>query len=60
MHSEHDDHMTLINDLRTTTRRSSDLRKHSADVFAEAEDHTVQITRRCGAEHHTEKSRNDG
>ncbi|WP_233195446.1 hypothetical protein [Cryobacterium sp. M91] len=52
--------MTLINDLRTTTRRSSDLRKHSADVFAEAEDHTVQITRRCGAEHQTEKSRNDG
>ncbi|WP_105034532.1 prevent-host-death protein [Cryobacterium aureum] len=40
--------MTLINDLRTTTRRSSDLSKHSADVFAEAEDHTVQITRRDG------------
>ena len=40
--------MTLINELRTTTRRSSDLSKHSADVFAEAEDHTVQITRRDG------------
>jgi hypothetical protein len=40
--------MTLINDSRTTTRRSSDLSKHSADVFAEAEDHTVQITRRDG------------
>ncbi|NJI60401.1 prevent-host-death protein [Microbacterium oxydans] len=40
--------MTILNDLRTTTRRSSDLSKHSADVFAEAEDHTVQITRRDG------------
>lgn len=40
--------MTLINDFRTTTRRSSDLSKHSADVFAEAEDHAVQITRRDG------------
>ena len=40
--------MTLINEPRTTTRRSSDLSKHSADVFAEAEDHTVQITRRDG------------
>jgi dsDNA-binding SOS-regulon protein len=40
--------MSLMNDLGTTTRRSSDLSKHSADVFAEAEDHTVQITRRDG------------
>ena len=40
--------MTLINDTRATTRRSSDLSKHSAAVFAEAEDHTVQITRRDG------------
>lgn len=40
--------MTMINQVRTTTRRSSDLSKHSADVFAEAEDHTVQITRRDG------------
>jgi len=40
--------MTLINELRTTTRRSSDLSKHSADVFAEAEVHTVRITRRDG------------
>lgn len=40
--------MTLINDLRTTTRRSSDLSKRSADVFAEAEGHAVQITRRDG------------
>ena len=40
--------MTLINDFRTSTRRSSDLSKHSAEVFAEAEDHTVQITRRDG------------
>lgn len=40
--------MTLLRDSRTTTRRSSDLSKHSADVFAEAEEHTVQITRRDG------------
>ncbi|MEV7618873.1 prevent-host-death protein [Microbacterium sp. NPDC089321] len=40
--------MTLINDHRTTTRRSSELSKRSADVFAEAEDHVVQITRRDG------------
>lgn len=40
--------MTLINGFRTTSRRSSDLSKHSADVFAEAEDHAVQITRRDG------------
>lgn len=40
--------MTLINDPRITTRRSSDLSKHSADVFAEAEDHAVRITRRDG------------
>lgn len=40
--------MTLINESRTTTRRSSDLSKHSAAVFAEAEDHAVQITRRDG------------
>ena len=32
--------------LRTTTRRSSDLSKHSAEVFAEAEDHPVTVTRR--------------
>ncbi|MGO2745977.1 prevent-host-death protein [Microbacterium sp.] len=40
--------MTLLNDVRTTTRRSSDLSKHSADVFAEAEEHPVQVTRRDG------------
>lgn len=40
--------MTLTSDIRATTRRSSDLSKHSADVFAEAEEHTVQITRRDG------------
>ncbi len=33
---------------RTTTRRSSDLSKHSAEVFAEAEDHPVTVTRRDG------------
>jgi len=40
--------MALINDFLTSTRRSSDLSMHSADVFAEAEDHAVQITRRDG------------
>lgn len=40
--------MSLLHDGRTTTRRSSDLSKHSADVFAEAEEHPVQITRRDG------------
>lgn len=40
--------MFLLHDVRTTTRRSSDLSKHSADVFAEAEDHPVRITRRDG------------
>lgn len=34
--------------LHTTTRRSSDLSKHSAEVFAEAEDHPVTVTRRDG------------
>ena len=34
--------------LRTTTRRSSDLSKRSAEVFAEAEDHPVTVTRRDG------------
>lgn len=29
-------------------RRSSDLSKHSAEVFAEAEDHPVTVTRRDG------------
>lgn len=32
-----------------TTRRSSDLSKHCAEVFAEAEDHPVTVTRRDGA-----------
>lgn len=34
--------------FRTSTRRSSDLSKHSAEVFAEAEDHPVTVTRRDG------------
>ena len=34
--------------FRTTTRRSSDLSKHSAEVFTEAEDHPVTVTRRDG------------
>ncbi|WP_406285331.1 prevent-host-death protein [Streptomyces sp. NBC_00209] len=38
--------MTLIS---ATTRRSSDLSKHSAEVFAEAENHPVTVTRRDGA-----------
>ncbi|MHC6220500.1 type II toxin-antitoxin system Phd/YefM family antitoxin [Arthrobacter sp. MMS24-S77] len=32
----------------SATRRSSDLSKHSAEVFAEAEDHPVTVTRRDG------------
>lgn len=40
--------MALISDVRATTRRSSDLSKHSADVFAEAEEHPVRVTRRDG------------
>ena len=40
--------MSLLSDFGTTTRRSSDLSKHSADVFAEAEDHPVKVTRRDG------------
>ena len=35
-------------DMPAATRRSSDLSKHSADVFAEAEDHPVTVTRRDG------------
>ncbi len=34
--------------LPAATRRSSDLSKHSAEVFAEAEDHPVTVTRRDG------------
>jgi PHD/YefM family antitoxin component YafN of YafNO toxin-antitoxin module len=37
-----------LHDLRTTTRRSSDLSKHPAKIFAEAEEHPVQVTRRDG------------
>ena len=37
-----------IADLPARTRRSSDLSKHSAAVFAEAEDHPVTVTRRDG------------
>lgn len=40
--------MTIAADLPTRTRRSSDLSKHSAEVFAEAEDHPVTVTRRDG------------
>ncbi|MFD4366516.1 prevent-host-death protein [Rhodococcus sp. NPDC058521] len=40
--------MTMAADLPVATRRSSDLSKHSAEVFAEAEDHPVTVTRRDG------------
>jgi hypothetical protein len=46
--SEYDELMTLINEPRMVTRQSSDLSRHSADVFADAEDGAVQITRRDG------------
>lgn len=38
--------MSLAVDVPLATRRSSDLSKHSAEVFAEAEDHPVTVTRR--------------
>ncbi|MEC4020014.1 prevent-host-death protein [Streptomyces sp. H27-D2] len=40
--------MTIAAGLPVATRRSSDLSKHSAEVFAEAEDHPVTVTRRDG------------
>src|SRR5699024_4940179 len=40
--------MTFAIDRPARTRRSSDLSKHSAEVFAEAEDHPVTVTRRDG------------
>jgi len=40
--------MTLAPDHPVPTRRSSDLSKHSAEVFAEAEEHPVTVTRRDG------------
>lgn len=46
--SEYHVFMTIAADFSTATRRSSDLSKHSAEVFAEAEDHPVTVTRRDG------------
>lgn len=40
--------MTIAANLPKAIRRSSDLSKHSAEVFAEAEDHPVTVTRRDG------------
>lgn len=40
--------MSIAADRSARTRRSSDLSKHSAEVFAEAEDHPVTVTRRDG------------
>ncbi|MDX2355955.1 prevent-host-death protein [Dietzia sp. PP-33] len=40
--------MSIASHLPLATRRSSDLSKHSAEVFAEAEDHPVTVTRRDG------------
>lgn len=40
--------MTLAAAPPVVTRRSSDLSKHPAEVFAEAEDHPVTVTRRDG------------
>lgn len=40
--------MATTTGLPARTRRSSDLSKHSAEVFAEAEDHPVTVTRRDG------------
>ena len=41
-------HEAMTTRALNTTRRSSDLSKHSAEVFAEAEDHPVTVTRRDG------------
>lgn len=46
--SEYHRPMSITADLPARTRRSSDLSKHSAEVFAEAEDHPVTVTRRDG------------
>lgn len=40
--------MSLAAELPNSTRRSSDLSRHSAEVFAQAEDHPVTVTRRDG------------
>lgn len=40
--------MSIDTGMPAFTRRSSDLSKHSAEVFAEAEDHPVTVTRRDG------------
>ncbi|GEM32558.1 prevent-host-death protein [Nocardia neocaledoniensis NBRC 108232] len=40
--------MSIAADLPAATRRSSDLSKHPAEVFAEAENHPVTVTRRDG------------
>lgn len=40
--------MTSAAHVATATRRSSDLSRHSAEVFAEAENHPVTVTRRDG------------
>lgn len=45
--SEYDGYMRTSG-LPARTRRSSDLSKHSAEVFAEAENHPVTVTRRDG------------
>lgn len=47
-YSEYGESMTIAADSFTRTRRSSDLSKHSAEVFAEAEVHPVTVTRRDG------------
>ncbi|ACU34700.1 type II toxin-antitoxin system Phd/YefM family antitoxin [Actinosynnema pretiosum subsp. pretiosum] len=40
--------MSATNRVLSSTRRSSDLSKRPAEVFAEAEDHPVTVTRRDG------------
>lgn len=40
--------MSIAAEPPTRTRRSSDLSKHSAEVFTEAEEHPVTVTRRDG------------
>lgn len=40
--------MVIAAEFPMPTRRSSDLSRHSAEVFAEAEEHPVRVTRRDG------------
>lgn len=46
--SEYHRSVAIAPEFPMPTRRSSDLSRHSAEVFAEAEEHPVRVTRRDG------------